>query len=281
MSAELLARGGGMGRYRPYAAEIALILTTMSVGVLGFWNIYVGPRAAAEPHHHFHVATTFGWMGLLLAQVLLLAQGKWRLHRRVGLAVLAAGPLLVGSAAFLAVHSAQSAIASGRPDVLIVQNIVGTLWLALILILAFVLKRQRKVHGAFLTSTLLIFLGPAVFFALIAFAPAYRIEGPETFYRFQTAGAMSLNINLVLAFLMFVKDWKNGWPYLFTAASGPLAVALQAYLASVDHLDALTIAVASPSKGAILAVVLTLLGVLLARTALPTRNSGRPLAAAE
>jgi hypothetical protein len=270
-----------MGRYRPYAAEIALVVLTMVVGVLGFWSIYVGPRAAAEPHHHFQVATTYGGMGLLLAKLLLLAQGQWRLHRRIGLAVLGAGPLLVGSAAFLAVHSAQSAIASGQPDFLIVQNIVGTLWLALILFLSFALKKQRKVHGAFLMSTLLIFLGPAVFFALIAFVPAYRIESPETFYRFQTAGAMSLNINLALAFLMFVKDWRNGWPYLFTVASGPLAVALQAYLASIDRLDSLTTAVAAPNKGAIFAIVLTVVGILLARSALPVRNSQRVVIPAE
>lgn len=261
-----------MARYRPYAAEIALILATMTVGVLGFWSIYVGPRAAAEPHHHFHVATTFGWMGLLFTQVLLLAQGKWQLHRQVGLAVLVAGPLLVGSAAFLAVHSAQSAVASGQPDFLIVQNVVGTLWLGLILVLAFALRRQRKVHGAFMTSTLLIFLGPAIFFTLITFVPAYRIEGPETFYRFQTAGEMSLNVNLAIAFLMFAKDWRNGWPYLFTVASGPLAVGLQAYLASIDRLPDLTTTVAAPNKVAILAIVLILVGVLLAWITLPVRD---------
>lgn len=270
-----------MRSYTPYAAEILLVLATLVVGVLGFWSIYVGPRAVAEPHHHLHVATTFGWMGLLLAQVLLLAQGRWRLHRQVGLAVLAAGPLLVGSAAFLTIHSAQSAIASGQPDFLIVQNIVGTLWLGLILILSFGLKKRRKVHGAFLISTLLIFLGPAAFFALIAFAPAYRIEGPETFYRFQTAGAMSLNINLALAFLMFAKDWRNGWPYLFTVASGPLAVALQAYLASVDRLDSLTNAIAAPNKGVIFAITFAVVGALLARTALPRRAPKSALAPAE
>jgi hypothetical protein len=124
-------------------------------------------------------------------------------------------------------------------------------------------------------STLLIFLGPAVFFALLAFAPTYRIEGPETFYRFQTAGAMSLNINLALAFLMFVKDWRNGWPYLFTVASGPLALALQAYLASIDRLDSLTTAVATPGKGLIFVVAFAIVGLLLTRTALP-RRARRP-----
>ena len=264
-----------MGRYRPYAAEILLVLVTMIVGVLGFWSIYAGPRAAPEPHHHLHVATTFGWMGLLLAQLILLVRGRRPLHRQFGLAVLVAGPLLVGSAAYLTVHSAQSAIESGQPDFLIVQNVVGTVWLGLALVLAFVFKRRRKVHGAFLMSTLLIFLGPAVFFALIAFAPAYRIEGPETFYRFQTAGVMSLNINLALALLMFAKDWRNGWPYLVTVASGPLAVALQAFLGRLDYLDGLTMMVAGPSKGLIFALAFTVVALLLTRTALP-RSSGRP-----
>lgn len=267
-----------MARYRPYAAEILLVLVTMIVGLLGFWNIYVDPREPAEPHHHLHVITTFGWMGLLLAQLLLLAQGRWPLHRKVGLSVLAAGPLLVGATALLTVHSAQSAISSGQPDFLIVQNVIGTLWLALVLVLAFLFRKRRKVHGAFLMSSLLLFLGPAVFFALIAFAPAYRIEGPETFYRFQTAGEMSLNINLAIALLMFAKDWRNGWPYLFTAASGPLAVALQIYVGSAGLRDGLTLAVAAPNKIATFAVTFAVTGFLLTLVALP-RKPRRPILA--
>ena len=94
-------------------------------------------------------------MGLLIAQILFLARGNRTSHRLRGPA-----------------HGAQRVHrhASGEEDFLLVQNVVGTLWLGLILALAFALKKRRKVHGALLSSTLIVFLGPALFFSLIAFA---------------------------------------------------------------------------------------------------------------
>ena len=259
-----------MERYRPYAAELLLVLFTLVVGVLGFWTIYVGPTADPQPHHHLHVATTFGWMGLLLAQILLLARRKRTNHRRLGFAVLIAGPLLVGSAALLTVHSARSAVASGEEDFLIVQNILGTLWLALILFMAFAFKKRRKLHGALLSSTLIQFLGPALFFALIAFAPPFRIEGPETFYRFQTAGMTGFAIILLIVLLLFAKDWRNNWAYLFSAASYLVAEAGKAMLGRMELIDPVTQAVASPSEAAAFIIALAIMFALLIRTVLPT-----------
>lgn len=258
-----------MGGYKPYAAELLLVLLTMVVGVLGFSGIYAGPEADPQPHHHLHVVTTFGWMALLLAQISLLARGKWATHRRLGLAVVVAGPLLVASAALLAVHSARSAIASGQEDFLIVQNVLGTLWLALILVLAFALKKRRKVHGALLSSTLITFLGPALFFTLIAFAPPFRIEGPETFYRFQTAGWTGLAIILVIVLLLFFKDRRNNWPYLFTGASYLLGELGKATLGYFELIDPLTRLVARPSEAASFIVALAIVSALLIPFVIP------------
>ena len=259
-----------MGRYKPYAAELLLVLFTMVVGVLGFWTIYVGPGADPQPHHHLHVATTFGWMALLIAQISLLARGKRASHRRLGIAVLIAGPLLVASAALLTVHSARRALASGEEDILLAQNITGTLWLGLILFLAFALKKRRKVHGALLTSTLITFLGPALFFSLIAFAPPFRIEGPETFYRFQTAGMTGLAIILLIVAVLFAKDRRNNWPYLLAAASYLIGEGGKAMLGSLGLIDPVTRAVATPSEAAAFIIALVMMLALLARTVLPT-----------
>ncbi|HZV83499.1 MAG TPA: hypothetical protein VFF48_00790 [Brevundimonas sp.] len=259
-----------MARYTPYAAELILLGMTMVIGLLGFWSIYFGQGADPQPHHHLHVATTYIWMGLLLAQIVLLARGRRAGHRLWGLAVLAAGPLLVASAALLTVHSASQALASGQEDILIVQNVFGTFWLALVLLLAFVLKRRRKVHGAMLFSTLILFLGPALFFALLAFAPPFRIEGPETFYRFQTAGQTGLAIILVTVLLLLIKDWRHNWPYLFAAASYLLAEALKAWLTSVDLIDPLTRLVGAPTEAATFVVTLATVATLLAAAVLPS-----------
>ncbi|HEY0648150.1 hypothetical protein [Phenylobacterium sp.] len=246
-----------------------LVLFTTVVGVLGFWDIYAGPRADPQPHHYLHVGTIFGWMGLLLAQISLLVRGEWASHRRLGLAVLFAGPLLAASAALLTVHSARSALASGEEDFLIVQNVLGTLWLALILFMAFALKKRRKLHGALLSSTLILFLGPALFFTLIAFAPPFRIEGPETFYRFETAVRTGLGIILLIVLLLFAKDRRNNWPYLFAAASYLLGEVSKAMLVRLDLIDSLTRAVATPSELAAFIIALAIMLALLVCTVLP------------
>ena len=266
-----------MGNVRQYAAEIALVIATMVVAVLGFWSLYVGDGARAQPHHHLHVLTTFLWMGVLLVQLVFLSNADRRSHRRLGLSVLALGPALVASTAMLTVHSAHRALEAGEPDVLLMQNVVGTAWLALVLVLAFALRKRRKVHGALIGSTLLLFLGPALFFALIAFVPMFRIEGPETFHRFQTAAMTGLGIIVAIALAMFLRDWRHHWPYLFAAASYPVAQSLKGMLAARDLLGPLQRLVATPNQTATLLVAFVVMFGLLAVLVLPNRNARQAL----
>src|SRR5688500_14006291 len=98
-----------VGRYVP---EFGLIAAVALISVLGFWDIYFGAEADAQPHHHLHIATVFMWMGLLLTQLILMARGSYEAHRKVGLAVLGAGPLLVATTAMLSVHSAHKGVVS-------------------------------------------------------------------------------------------------------------------------------------------------------------------------
>lgn len=261
-----------MPRYRPYAAEFVLLGTTMVVGLLGFWDVYFGRGANPQPHHHLHLATTYIWMGLLLTQLVLLTRGKRAEHRRLGLAVLAAGPLLVGSVALLTVHSASSALASGEEDFLIVQNVFGTFWLAVVILLAFLLRKRRKVHGALLSSTLILFLGPALFFVLLAFAPPFRIEGPETFHRFQAAATTAQTVILAIVLLLLIMDWRHNWPYLFAAASFLLAETTKALLTPLDLIDPLTRLVGTPSKASSFLVTFAVVAALLAAILLPTKS---------
>lgn len=264
-----------MLKHRPYRAEVALVGGTMLVGLLGFWGIYVGARAAAQPHHHLHVVTSYLWMGLLLAQLLLLARGDFRQHRRLGMAVLVAGPLMVGSAALLTVHSAHRAIVAAEPDALMVANVVGTLWLALVVVLAFVLRKRRKVHGALLCSTMILFLGPALFFALIGFVPAFRIEGPETFHRFQTAGMTGQAILLLIVAVMFFRVMRNHWPYLLAASAMLVAELGKALLAGMDWTDAVTRLVASTDPLWTFALASLLVAGVLAVLLMPAQARGR------
>lgn len=253
-----------MRKAEAYRAEKALVLFTMVVGVLGFWSIYVGERADPQPHHHLHLLTTFGWMGLLLIQLSLLSRRQPRVHRRIGLAVLFAAPLLLASVALLTVHSAHRGLVSGEGDFLIVQNVLGTFWLAAMLVLAFVFAKRRKLHGAFLMSTLILFLGPALFFALLAFAPPFRIEGPETFYRFGLAAMTGQAVILLIALGFFFRDRRNNWPYLLAAASFLVAEGLKQWLTGAELIDPLTRFTGELSRGWAFAIGFLLLLAILA-----------------
>ena len=158
------------------------------------------------------------WLFLLLYQLSLIGKKQYLNHRKIGLSILFFGPLLVATTALLSVHSAHKGVVSGRGDILIVQNVMTTLELGFTILLAFILKKRRKLHGAFLLSTSILFMGIALFFTLISFVPQFKIEGPETFYRFATAGATGRYVCLFIGLLFFLKDRRNGWP-LFLAGS--------------------------------------------------------------
>jgi hypothetical protein len=99
-----------MWRGVSYRIERALIAAVALISVLGFWDVYAGPRADPQPHHHLHVATLVMWIGLLLAQLRLIENGSRKAHRKLGLVVLAAAPLLVATTAMLSVHSAWAGV---------------------------------------------------------------------------------------------------------------------------------------------------------------------------
>lgn len=258
-----------MKRAGQYYPEFGLLAVVMLISVLGFWNIYFGPDADAQPHHHLHIATAFIWMGLLLTQLTLIARGSYERHRKVGLAVLVAGPLLVATTAALAVHSAHKGVVSGKGDFLIVQNVMGTIELGLFIFLAFLLKNRRKLHGSLLLSTAILFMGIALVFALTSFVPPFKIEGPETFYRFALAGIAGQVTCFAVGLVFFIRDRKNGWPFLAAAFCFPLNDAIHSLLARVGLIDPLTEFVGSMSQPFTFTASFALLLPLLVATALP------------
>ena len=264
-----------MKRANHYRLEFGLIAAVMLIMVLGFWDIYFGIGADAQPHHHLHITVVFIWIGLLLTQLRLMARGDRRLHRKMGLAVLVTAPLLVATTAMLSVYSAHKGVVSGEGDFLIIQNVMVTLEVGLLIFLAFLLKNRRKLHASLLLSTTILFMGIALFFAMISFVPLFKIEGPETFYRFQTAGITGQVVCLAVGLLFFIRDRRNGWPFLVAAACFPLNDAIRAMLTSVGLIDPLTEFVGAMSQPLSFVATFGLMFSLLAVTALPTMRQTR------
>ena len=268
-----------MKRVGHYSLEFGLIAAVILIMVLGFWDIYFGADADAQPHHHLHIAAAFIWMALLLAQLILIVRRSYQAHRKVGLAVLVAGPLLVATTAMLAVRSAHKGVVSGEGDFMIIQNVMTTLELGVLIFLAFLLKNRRKLHGSLLLSTTILFMGIALFFALISFVPQFQIEGFEASDRFQRAGTTAQLTGLAVGLLFFIRDPRNGWPLLVAGFCLPLNGAIHSMLTSLGLIDPLTEIVGSMSQTLTFIATFALLFSLLAATALPRRAriSGSPV----
>lgn len=88
-------------RVRPSARRfyigIAVLMTAMVV--VGFWPSYFGPFLGGVYERpwmfHLHGAVFLGWMGLLIAQVVLVSIGRTRMHRKIGAFGIAYGLLVL------------------------------------------------------------------------------------------------------------------------------------------------------------------------------------------
>lgn len=113
------------------------------------------------------------------------------------------------------------------------------------------------------------------FFALIAFAPPFRIEGPETFYRFQTAAMTGQAITLAVGVLFFVRDMRNGWPFLLAPISFGFNEGIRILLTGRGLHEPLTQAVGGMSQVLTFVGTFALLLAVLAATALPAARARR------
>lgn len=154
---------------------------------------------------------------------------------------------------------------------------MGTLELGVLIFLAFLLKDRRKLHGSLLLSTTILFMGIALFFAMISFVPLFRIEGPETFYRFAMAGMTGQVICVAVGLLFFIRDRRNGWPFLLAGSCFTANDAIRSVLTRFDLIDPLTEVVGSMSQPLTFIATFALFFTLLAATALPAARQPRPV----
>ncbi|MEO8480043.1 MAG: hypothetical protein ABI542_10480 [Gemmatimonadota bacterium] len=243
-----------------YPLEIGFLVLVIVVSLVGFSSLYGGDTGGPNGYQYLHIITNLAWLALLLCQLVLISQRRFQRHRTIGTAIFVAGPILLASLTLLTVHSAAKDAVLGRPDVLVVQNVMFTLQIALLVFLAFALRRNRKVHGALLLGTALMFLVIALFFSFIAYVPRYQIEGPETFYRFGEAAQMSALIGGIIGLLFFLKDWRSGWPWIMVTAFVFLDGYLQVTVDQAGRTVSLTQTVAS--IGRLRAFALGLIGFL-------------------
>jgi len=246
-----------------YKAEIIYLIITLFVSLGGFWHLFLGKNANPEPHHFLHLLTSLLWLSLILIQLMYITKRKFSLHRKIGLSIFIVAPLMVATVAYLSVHSASRALATGQPDILIVQNVMITVELGLVIFLAFLLMKNRLIHGNLLLASSLFFLGIALFFALMGFVPQLKIEGPDTFYRFDIAASTAKIICAGIGLIFFIKNWKIGWPWILVPACFYLNDFINIKLYEYNKIQSLTEGVGSLSESMTFFITLIVFTLLL------------------
>lgn len=241
-----------------YKLEIAFLILVILISIAGFWELFMGTDAKPIGVHYMHITTSLLWLVLLLIQLINIERKTFKLHRKLGLAIFIMAPLVVATVSLLSVHSAHKAIVTGKEDALIVQNVMVTFELALVIFLGFILRRNRNLHSAFLLSSAILFMEIALFFSLLSFIPLFKIEGPETFYRFATAAITAGCIGALVSIIFFFRSMRNGWPWLLVGSVFFINAFINSVLHKSNGIQPLTEFVGSINKTGIF--IITLVG---------------------
>lgn len=178
------------------------VLLLLGVAVLGFWKPYFGRLSAAQGLAHLHTLAMLTWIGMLVAQPMLIRGRQLAWHRRIGKASYGVVPLLVVSALCLA----QLRISEAPPQMLALQQTI--LYLGLSASVLFVVvwglgiryRHDTALHARYMVGTALTLLDPSLVRVMIFWVPGV----PPPLYQWITYGL----VYAILA-LLIVLDRKS------------------------------------------------------------------------
>lgn len=173
------------------------ILLILALSVLGFWKPYFSRLTAAQGMAHLHALMMLAWIGMLVAQPMLIRSRQLAWHRRMGKASYVVVPLMIIGALVLA----QLRMHSVPPQMLHVQQFI--LYLGVSASLLFVVlwglgvryRRDTALHARFMVATALTLIDPSLARVMIFWVPAV----PPPLYQWISFGVVYAVLVLLIA----------------------------------------------------------------------------------
>lgn len=186
--------------------------------IAAFWPPFFSTLGTIDRAHLLHGLTATAWMGIPVAQALLISRGYARAHRWLGRATLAFAMLFVASG----LHMVQLMVIPYPVDHLAVRlkfvflDLVALALFVGFLVTAVIEVRRGNVraHARYMASTVLFALEPALERVFIFYVPG--VDG------FEPALYLALtSMEIIVAILLFV-DWRRtgrlARPFVITLA---------------------------------------------------------------
>lgn len=174
------------------------VVLLLGVAVFGFWKPYFSQLHAAQGTAHLHAIAMLTWIGMLIAQPLLIRSRQFVWHRRVGRASYAVVPVLVVTALILAQHR----ISQAPPEMLALQRFIlflgvsASVLFTVIWGLAIRYRHEPALHARYMAGSALTLIDPSMARVMIFWIPSI----PPPMYQFITFGLIYA-ILLLLIFL--------------------------------------------------------------------------------
>jgi hypothetical protein len=160
-------------------------LGLLGVAVAGFWQPYLSRIAVGvDVLTHVHAATVTAWLLLLASQALLIRQHRPAAHRVLGRLSYALMPVILGSAAALAV----SRLLMARPDLPVARaelffiQMGTTMLLATFYVLAMIHRRRPHRHARYMIGTALVMIDPIVARILTHVTPSWEFLASQVIW---------------------------------------------------------------------------------------------------
>ncbi|MCL9982182.1 MAG: hypothetical protein NBV60_03390 [Erythrobacter sp.] len=206
-------------RYAHYFVGFVLLVV-----VTGFWASYFAPIARPMPlGFHVHAITSIMWLLLLLVQSIAIHARQNPLHRQLGLASFALFPLLMLGFVMIINVSADRFGARESPFIAHVGPAfglgMGGALVAYLTLFYLAMKHRHKVrlHAGYLLATPMILFESPFSRLMDAYFPWMNVIGSEGPQALLDTIVVSNTLVTIFALALYVRDRKNGAPWLLAA----------------------------------------------------------------
>lgn len=207
----------------PYRHANYFMAFVLVVLVTGFWNSYFRPIAEVPAAFHVHAVTATSWVVLLMVQNWAIHNGHRKLHRAGGMLSLFLFPFLITGFVMIINVTAADYAASTRPN----DSFLGPSFALSMLfaILAYVVlyfqalrnRRNVRLHAGYMLATPLVLFESPFSRVMLTYLPFLVFTGSEFPQRVLDAIVISMGMAIVFALAMYLRDRRNGVPFLVAA----------------------------------------------------------------
>ena len=206
-----------------------LFIAVLLMALVGFWKTYFGLVPAftgVSSLMHFHALMVLAWLGILIAQPILIRAKNLEMHRLVGRVSYVVVPLLLLSIVLLMRLSIMKNTLPQAPTIdLRLVGIADLTFFIPCYLLAIYYRKKTAYHARFMVLTVLPFInpalgrlslpGPLLAIAIMVGLLIYEAFNRKIFRPYLIALPAYLGIYIFYLYIINAEDWKRFWWMFF------------------------------------------------------------------